>query len=141
MEKTVLIIIAVVVALVGIIITTMIYTSYPDEEQKTAKVKTISAPEFQQQKEQQSGIVIDVRTQEEYDEGHLAEADRHYNLLNRDFEAQLDLLDKNETYYLYCRSGNRSGQAAELMVKNGFTNVYNIGGFQDLVDAGLKAEH
>lgn len=140
MEKTVLIIIAVVVALVGIIITTMIYTSYPEQEQKATKVKNISASEFQQQKEQQPGIIIDVRTQEEWDEGHLAEADRHHNLLNGDFEAQIDSLDKDETYYLYCRTGNRSGQAAELMAENGFENVYNIGGFQNLVDAGLEAE-
>lgn len=140
MEKNVLIAIAVVVALVGIIITTLIYTSYPDEEQKTTKVKNISASEFQQQQEQQPGVIIDVRTQEEWDEGHLAEADLHYNLLNGNFEAQLDSLDKDETYYLYCRSGNRSGKAAELMIENGFANVYNIGGFQNLVDAGLEAE-
>lgn len=103
-------------------------------------VKNLNPAEFKQQSEDGSGVVIDVRTQEEWDEGHLAEADRHHNVLNGDFEAQLDSLDKDGTYYLYCRSGNRSGQAAQLMIKNGFTNVYNIGGFQDLVDAGLEAE-
>lgn len=87
-----------------------------------------------------SGIVIDVRTQKEYDDGHLALADRHHDLLNGDFEAQLDSLDKNQTYYLYCRSGNRSGKAAKLMTERGFEQVYNIGGFQDLVDAGLESE-
>ncbi|MDZ7680804.1 MAG: rhodanese-like domain-containing protein [Fodinibius sp.] len=52
---------------------------------------------------------------------------------------QLKSLDKDKTYYLYCRTGNRSGQAAELMVENGFDNVYNIGGYQDLVDAGIPS--
>lgn len=81
-----------------------------------------------------------MRTQKEYEEGHLAETDQHYDLLNGEFEAQLKSFDKNQTYYLYCRSGNRSGQAAKLMIKNGFKNVYNIGGFQDLVDAGLESK-
>lgn len=103
-------------------------------------VKNLNPAEFKQQSEDGAGVVIDVRTQEEYDKGHLAATDQHYDLLNGDFEAQLDSLDKNQTYYLYCRSGNRSGQAAQLMIENGFTNVYNIGGFQDLVDAGLEAE-
>lgn len=103
-------------------------------------VKNLNPTDFKQHSEDGSGVVIDVRTQEEYDEGHLARVDRHHNLLNGDFESQLDSLDKDQSYYLYCRSGNRSGQAAQLMIKNGFTNVYNIGGFQDLVDAGLEAE-
>lgn len=126
-----------VLAVAGIVM----YNFILDDGQKikSAEVKNISAAEFQQKKEQQTGTVIDVRTQEEYDEGHLADVDRHHNLLNGDFEAQLDSLDKNETYYLYCRTGNRSGQAAELMIGNGFENVYNIGGFKDLVDAGAES--
>lgn len=100
----------------------------------------ISSEEFAQKYREVPGIVIDVRTQEEYDEGHLAVTDRHHDLLNGDFEAHLDSLEKNETYYLYCRSGNRSGQAAELMIENGFKNVYNIGGYKDLVIAGLDSK-
>ncbi|GAA5522838.1 rhodanese-like domain-containing protein [Aliifodinibius salicampi] len=100
----------------------------------------ISSEEFEQKYSEVPGIVIDVRTQDEYDEGHLAVTDRHHDLLNGDFEARLDSLDKNKTYYLYCRSGNRSGQAAKLMIENGFENVYNIGGFEDLVAAGLESK-
>lgn len=111
-----------------------------EETESTNVVVNLNPAEFKQQSKDVSGIVIDVRTQEEYDEGHLAVTDQHHDLLNGDFEAQLDSLDEDQTYYLYCRSGNRSGQAAELMVKNGFTNVYNIGGFRDLVDTGLEAK-
>lgn len=126
-----------------IVIATIVYFGFlSNSENRTNKsvvtVKNISAKEFKQQKEQQPGIVIDVRTQEEYEEGHLAETGQHHDLLNGDFEAQLNSLDKNETYYLYCRSGNRSGQAAEMMVNKGFKNVYNIGGYEDLVNAGLE---
>ena len=84
------------------------------------------------------GIIIDVRTPEEYQSGHLKEASYNYDLLSGEFEEKLAELDKDTTYYLYCRSGNRSGQAAELMKKNGFTKVYNLGGYQALVDKGLS---
>lgn len=99
----------------------------------------ISAEQFLEKVDETPGVVIDVRTQKEYDQGHLAEVDHQLNLLNGDFESSLDSLDKEETYYLYCRTGNRSGQAADLMKKNGFENVYNIGGFQELVDAGVES--
>ncbi len=135
MNKTIIIIAVIVIAAIVL----FSFLSNEDKKNKSGiTVKNISANEFKQQKEQQPGIVIDVRTQEEYDEGHLAETDQHRDLLNGDFEAQIDSLDKDETYYLYCRSGNRSGQAAELMVEKGFENVYNIGGYEDLVSAGLE---
>lgn len=135
MNNTIVIIGVVVIA--AIIIVSLFSKT---KKEASNQVMDISETEFKQQKESQPGIVIDVRTQEEYDEGHLAEADRHHDLMNGDFEAQLDSLDKNETYYLYCRTGNRSGKAASLMAQRGFENVYNIGGFQDLVDAGLESE-
>ena len=49
-------------------------------------------------------------------------------------------LDKDKTYYLYCRSGNRSGQAARIMKSKGFDNVYNVGGFEDLVRFGFESD-
>ncbi|MDZ7715194.1 MAG: rhodanese-like domain-containing protein [Balneolaceae bacterium] len=107
-------------------------------EKKTSKENSrITAAEFQDKIDKEPGAVIDVRTRDEYDRGHLASVDYHLNLLNGDFEASLDSLEKDKTYYLYCRTGNRSGQAADLMKQNGFEEVYNIGGFQDLVDAGV----
>ena len=138
MDKTLIIIGIVIIA--GILLFNFLSTNKGETETMNTAVQNIKAAGFQQQLAERPGTIIDVRTQEEYDEGHLAETDHHLNLLNGDFEAQLDSLDKDETYYLYCRSGNRSGQAAELMVKNGFENVYNIGGFQDLVAAGLEDE-
>lgn len=88
---------------------------------------------IKQQLEEQPGTVIDVRTKGEHDEGHLAITDEQYDMLNGDFQAQIPKMDKNKTYYLYCRSGNRSGQAARMMKDEGFEKVYNIGGFDDLV--------
>lgn len=99
----------------------------------------ISANEFKEKLKESPGVVIDVRTQDEYNRGHLLIADYNSDLLNGDFEAGLDSLPKNETYYLYCRTGNRSGQAAEMMKKRGFNRVYNVGGFQDLVNSGFES--
>ncbi|NIT60685.1 MAG: hypothetical protein GWN00_32125, partial [Aliifodinibius sp.] len=98
--------------------------------QDSAESTRINAEQFQEKVNETPGVIIDVRTQKEYNEGHLADVNYQLNLLNGDFEASLDSLDKEKTYYLYCRTGNRSGQATELMKKNGFKNVYNIGGFQ-----------
>jgi len=87
---------------------------------------------------EQPGKVIDVRTLGEHQDGHLLVTDAHLDLLNGDFQNALPSLDKEETYYLYCRSGNRSGQAARMMRESGFENVYNIGGFQQLLREGLE---
>lgn len=100
----------------------------------------LSAEEFKNKIEQQPGLVIDVRTQSEFDDEHLANNDGNYDLLNGTFESKLDSLDKDQTYYLYCRTGNRSGQAAKMMKDKGFENVFNIGGFSDLKNAGLETE-
>ncbi|MTI86988.1 MAG: rhodanese-like domain-containing protein [Balneolaceae bacterium] len=104
------------------------------------KATRIDAETFKQKHKENPGLVIDVRTKEEFNNGHLELADHNYDFRNGEFKAQIDNLTKDETYYLYCRSGNRSGQAAKLMKEKGFEKVYNIGGFQQLVQAGLKAE-
>lgn len=104
------------------------------------KQMNLSPSEFGEKIEQEPGIVIDVRTRDEYTSGHLAIADHQYNLLDGEFEKQLGNLDRESTYYLYCRSGNRSGQAARLMKERGFENVYNIGGFQSLASVGFETK-
>ncbi len=100
----------------------------------------VSIDEFKEKYAEDAGVVIDVRSQQEYDEGHLAKTDMQLDLMNGEFEESLDELEKDKTYYLYCRTGNRSGQAARIMKSEGFEKVYNIGGFDDLARAGFEAE-
>lgn len=100
----------------------------------------ISAFEFKEMLEKERGVIIDVRTQAEFDAGHLKETDHQYDFLNGDFQEKMDSFDKNKTYYLYCRTGNRSGQAARLMQKKGFDQVYNVGGFEDLANHGFETD-
>jgi rhodanese-related sulfurtransferase len=74
-------------------------------------------------------ILLDVRTPEEYSEGHLAEA-QLINYYNSDFKNQLSLLDKTKPVFVYCKSGRRSGASADLLIELGFTEVYDLeGGF------------
>ena len=108
---------------------------------KSDQTKTdISAEEFREMLTEERGVVIDVRTRQEYDAGHLADTDHLFDFLNGDFQNAVQDLDPSKTYYLYCRSGNRSGQAARIMQKEGFEQVYNVGGFDDLVRAGFESK-
>lgn len=72
-------------------------------------------------------VVLDVRTPEEYAEGHL-EGAILVDFYDPDFADQLAELDPDKPYLLYCRSGNRSGQAADIMDTLGFSNVADVDG-------------
>lgn len=100
----------------------------------------ISPEEFKNKFEKDRGVIIDVRTHGEYSEGHLKEADLQHDYLNGEFQKQLGSMDRHKTYYLYCRSGNRSGKAARIMKMQGFENVYNVGGYENLANAGFETE-
>lgn len=75
----------------------------------------------------QQGIVLDVRTPEEFTESHLPDA-RNIDYKNEAFKDSIQTLDKSKPYYVYCKSGVRSGKAAEIMREMGFTRVYNMEG-------------
>lgn len=70
--------------------------------------------------------VIDVRTAEEYSNSHVKDS-TNIDFLKPDFKEQAAKLDKTKIYKLYCRSGNRSGKALDLMKSLGFKNVENLG--------------
>ena len=72
-------------------------------------------------------MVIDVRTVEEWNEGYLDGAVR-MGIADADFQQQLETLDKSADYYIYCRSGNRAGQAIDMMEAMGFTGTLVNGG-------------
>jgi rhodanese-related sulfurtransferase len=81
-------------------------------------------------------VVLDVRTPEEFAEGHIAGA-QLLDFYAPDFAARLAELDPDAPYVLYCRSGNRSGQTRAQMSALGFTDVADIdGGIVNWVAAG-----
>ncbi len=82
-------------------------------------------------------ITLDVRTPGEFMGGFIQGA-RNIDFQSGNFENEIAALDKNATYAVYCRSGNRSGQAVKVMHDAGFHNVYNLnGGVIDWTNAGL----
>jgi rhodanese-related sulfurtransferase len=74
-----------------------------------------------------------VRTSEEYSESHVKTA-LNIDFKSADFETKISKLDRNKIYKLYCRSGNRSGKALEIMKAKGFQQVENLGGLKDAVE-------
>lgn len=75
-------------------------------------------------------IILDVRREDEFAEGHIPGA---INVPNEDIQdiEPSELPDKNQTIYVYCRSGNRSKQAASKLVAMGYTNIIEFGGIMD----------
>jgi rhodanese-related sulfurtransferase len=83
-------------------------------------------------------VILDVRTLDEYNEGHIENATM-LDFYNESFADDLDQLDKNATYLVYCRTGNRSRSATDIMVELGFTEVYNmLGGIVQWDKDGYK---
>lgn len=72
-------------------------------------------------------VVLDVRTPGEIAQGKIAGA-MELNFNSPDFAQQTAKLDKSKTYLVYCRSGNRSGQACNIMQQQGFGKLYNLKG-------------
>lgn len=108
---------------------------------KLRNSKSMIRPQkFKELLEEESGVIIDVRTKSEYNDGHLKKADYNYDLSASDFEQKITKLDKDKNYFLYCRTGARSGRASQIMKRKGFENVYNIGGLQSLINAGFEKE-
>jgi rhodanese-related sulfurtransferase len=81
------------------------------------------------QKELKSGILMDVRTPEEYAAGHLEEA-LNVNLFREDFVRVADTLPKDKTIYLYCQKGGRSARAARILDSLGYRVVDLLGGYE-----------
>lgn len=109
----------------------LVCVSCSGEESAPITYEQISAAEAKALMDSESGyIIIDARTQSEYDEGHIPGA-----ILIPEYEiadcAEQELTDKNQLILVYCRSGRRSKIAAEELVKLGYTNVKEFGGIID----------
>lgn len=106
--------------------------------QQNPVISVIDADNFEQQIEQDNVQLVDVRTPEEYKEGHI-EGARNIDFLGENFLAQFSELNKEETVYLYCRSGNRSAKASAKLSEAGFTKIVDLkGGYKAWVATGKK---
>ena len=73
--------------------------------------------------------LIDVRTPEEFNAGHIPNA-ININFMSSDFKTQISKLNKNKAVYVYCQAGGRSAKASKMFLENGFKEVHDLkGGF------------
>ena len=101
------------------------------ENDQEAVYVNITAVEAKQIMDSEEGyIILDVRTQEEYDQGHIPGAIviSHEEIAEK---AEEVLTDKDQLILVYCRSGRRSKIAAEALVELGYTNIREFGGIID----------
>lgn len=84
-------------------------------------------------------VILDVRTPGEWSEGIIPNAQKIDFLDSDNFVGNIEKLDKNKTYFVYCRSGNRSGQSCQLMDQLGFKVSYNLlGGMMEWQGETIK---
>ena len=81
-----------------------------------------------QLEEDENAVILDVRTEDEYNEGIIANSINIDIHQGPDFVSAIEALDKNKNYFVYCRSGARSAKACEIMNELGIENAFNLTG-------------
>ena len=112
-------------------ITLVISTTGLLAEEKMEDIKFLNADQadelIEKNKDNPQFIILDVRTIDEYNSGHISNA-LNIDYKSSNFKDEVGKLDKNKTYLTYCRSGRRSTEASDLMADMGFENIYMIDG-------------
>lgn len=105
------------------------------EKPEKAEFTTISVQEAKVMIDSGDVFILDVRTQEEYDAGHI----RGSTLIPvQVIETRLNEIPKDRKILVYCRSGRRSSDASNILVNNGFKEIYNMnGGINDWIGSGF----
>lgn len=111
----------------------------PAVAQAPAKVNTKIAPaDYQAQFGAGADhLLLDVRTPEEFNSGHIAGA---VNISVDELAQRLSEVPQDKPVVLYCRSGNRSGQAAQILDQAGYTQIYDLGGIVTWQQQGFPVE-
>lgn len=104
--------------------------------------ETISVDQFEKKLAETPGAqLIDVRTAEEYADGHLKNS-VNMNVNREDHKQMYATLDKNKPVFVYCKAGSRSARAASIMQDMGFREIYNLdGGIMSWDNAGKPIEN
>ena len=108
---------------------------------QTSKFRTVDVAEFANAVADTSYVVLDVRTPAEHAEGHIPGTHFNIDVLEDNYtENALKVIPKDKPVALYCRSGNRSKNAARILAENGY-QVLELGtGFRGWTAAGKKVE-
>ena len=101
--------------------------------QTNSSIQTVdSKTAIQMMKESDNYLIVDVRTSQEYDSGHIENAiNIDNNLIQKANQPLAQLPDTDQTIFIYCRSGNHSSQAAKKLESLGYTSIIDFGGIQN----------
>lgn len=102
-----------------------------------ARVERIQPQGYLSQFNEQPHLLLDVRTPEEFASGHIPGA---VNISLQTLESRLSELPTDQPIVIYCRSGNRSATAGQLLLRNGFTQLYDLGGIITWQAQGLPVQ-
>ena len=106
------------------------------EAQQKKGTELLNPVQFQTSMKVDEGTILDVRTQKEYQSGHIENA-VNMHVYDKDFEQRADKLDKDTTVYVYCKLGGRSAEAVEILQKKGFKHIVELeGGMDAWTEAG-----
>lgn len=115
----------------------MFFSSGSNEEKASSQPSSKEAVTYEAiaaEVEAGDAALLDVRTPAEYREGYIAPAENYpLQLLS---QGDMPAIAHDETVYLYCRSGNRSAEAAAILTEAGYSNVIDLGGLPDMVNIG-----
>jgi rhodanese-related sulfurtransferase len=95
--------------------------------EKKGLIQNVNSARFYELTQSGNGIILDVRTKAEAQQGHIPNAEV-IDIYQKDFEDKIKSLPKDKEIYVYCTVGARSKQAANILEKNGFEKVYNLEG-------------
>lgn len=112
----------------GMLAIAALFFACNSNSQQKSDFKNIASASVQKVIQEEKAILLDVRTPGEVQQGYIAGAEKFINFSAGNFESEILKLDKNKTYIVYCASGRRSAQAANLMATKGFKKVYNLEG-------------
>ena len=102
------------------------------------KVLDISTVDFSSKINTNAGIILDVRTIDEINNGHIENAS-FIDFYDENFKEKAAWINKDLPVYVYCHAGGRSKKAAEILIDLGQKEVYNIvGGYSDWIEKGYK---
>lgn len=121
--------------LLGLVLTVIIAPSAEAKKKKrkgrgrkTAQAgtfKSVSVEEFKKLMVKPNSVILDFRTEKEWEAGHIENAIR-IDYLEKDFHEKVAKLPKNKTYLVYCQSGYRSSEGMKFMRSTGFRKVYEL---------------
>jgi len=125
--------IAIAIALLGLVLFYFIQRSEP------VSARTIAPADYQSEFVESGAahLLLDVRTPEEFASGHIAGA---VNIPLDTLESRMSEVPKDQPVVVYCRSGNRSAQAADLLEEAGYSNIRDLGGITAWTAAGYAVE-